>query len=275
MRKKVIVIATALSVLCGMQAVFAQNMFSSYYTTRLVKQPWRIGLYAGWARNSLYQGGAENAGRQQQGKAGDGWTLGVSGRYKVFNWLSFQVDVAYITKVYQWDMVNAGPASSDSMYNRYVSGIYQRTTNGFLEFPLLLRLSLPLYISRTREQSLEFYALTGVSVGAWRCSIRKGRQQRVDNGIQGLTTGYETQADYTDNYSFSNERDNRFEAAYIAGAGVEFSIKAFSVFTEFRYNLGLTDLQKRYVQHGFVPAMNDTWTLTAGITVNPDYWRNK
>jgi hypothetical protein len=122
--------------------------------------------------------------------------------------------------------------------------------------------------------ALEVYAPLGISLGAWVYSRNRGKTMVLDNGAEGFSPA-EFKYDYDDAYEFNKRTDNRFEAVLISGAGLEFTWKAFSVFGEFRYNYSFTDLQKKYVKRGLVPQMNDTWTVSAGLSVNPEYWRKK
>jgi hypothetical protein len=75
--------------------------------------------------------------------------------------------------------------------------------------------------------------------------------------------------------TFDEKRDNRFDGGFLAGFGVQFDLKAFGVFVECRYNYSFSDLQKQYQEHGFTPQKNGTWSIQAGILINPGLFGGK
>jgi hypothetical protein len=240
------------------------NFFTEWWTFRTVVHPWLVGVYGGWAHNTLYQGGAENVGRGTTWKAGEGWNAALTGRYQIFNWLAVQADMNFITKNYTKKGAPAVSGWED------LAGVYDDTTNLFLDFPLLVNLSLPFYQNPQKTNTGRFYLCTGFWLGSWLSGRDEGRGLLQQNGVQGITAGdNQLTANYDSEYQFDKHRDNRFDAGYIAGAGLQMDLSGFNVFTEFRYNYSFTDLQKKYANHGFSPKMNDTWTLSAGILLCP------
>jgi hypothetical protein len=235
--------------------------FSSWFTLRHPVAPWSLGLYGGWSHNTLYQGGAENVNRAVKWRSGDGWTAGARVRYSVFNWFSVQVEAAYITKNYSWK-TNVGAITGTGSYASYVpvfNKMQDATTNGFLEFPITANFSLPIFMRA--NYAVKLYACIGVWLGAWLAGRDNYAFVNLANNNQ------VTSVDAA--YKFDSSRDNRFDSGLIAGSGLEFDWRYLGFFTEFRYNYGFTDLQKRYAEYGFVPHINDTWTLCAGIMLRP------
>jgi hypothetical protein len=226
-----------------------------WFNLKLAEHPWYFGVYGGWTYNTLYQGGAEDYRPTQAWEGAGGWTIGLPVRYQIFNWLGVQAEPSYITKNYttRWtgDYKDLGENT---------------TTNGFVEVPLLANLSIGLVGNDNAR--LRLFANAGFFMGVWVYSREQGMAPILAdaNPLYGTATAaYE----YDTLYTFDERRDNRFDAGFLAGFGAQFDVKAFSVFAEGRYNYAFTDLQKQYQKYDFAPQMNDTWSVQAGILINP------
>jgi hypothetical protein len=214
-----------------------------WFNLNLVEHPWYLGVYGGYANNTLYQGGAEHIRAGKVWESGHGWTVGIPARYQIFNWLAVQAEAVFITKNYGY--------YSHAPFNKP----YNETTNSFVEFPLLASLS----VNPAGITGLRLYINGGGFLGVWAASHEKGEiLDSTDIVIY----------KYDEDYEFEDRRDNRFEAGLAGGAGIQYDIRWLSVFAEWRYNYGLTDLQKQY-QYDLPPQINDTWTVQLGILVNP------
>jgi hypothetical protein len=179
-------------------------------------------------------------------------------RYQIFNWLGVQVEPSYITKNYatRWAGDYEGLGKNT-------------TTNGFVEFPLLANLSISL--AGNDNARLRLFVNTGFFMGAWVYSREKGLVPVREDTHPFYGTLTETSA-YDTLYTFDELRDNRFDAGFLAGFGAQFDfLEAFSVFVEGRYNYAFTDLQKQYQKQTFAPQKNDTWSIQAGILINPGF----
>ncbi|MDR3302317.1 MAG: PorT family protein, partial [Spirochaetaceae bacterium] len=96
---------------------------------------WFIGIYGGYANNTLYTGGAEHIEYFKTYEAGHGWTIALPVRFFVFNWLAVQVEPVFLTKNYT--VRQTGEYAGElNLYDEY--------TNSFVEFPLMLHVELPL-----------------------------------------------------------------------------------------------------------------------------------
>jgi hypothetical protein len=216
---------------------------NSWFNLKPVENPWNIGIYGGYANNTLYQGGAENSRPGKTWESGHGWTIGIPVRFQIFNWLAVQAEAVFITKNY-------------SYHHRYrSSGAYNYTANSFVELPLLASL----WVRIPKIPELRLYINGGNFIGVWVDSHEKGRNLDV---ISASTYGY------SEKYEFDGRRDNRFEYGLAGGAGIQYETRLADVFLEWRYNYGLSDLQKPY-QRDLPPQINDTWTLQLGLFVNP------
>jgi hypothetical protein len=219
---------------------------NTWFNLRPAGNPWYVGLYGGYANNNLYQGGAEHSRPGKVWENGHGWTFGILARFQIFNWLAAQTETVFITKNYGY------------YYHASGNKLYNDTTNNFVEFPLLLSLSI-------RPEGggwatgLRLYANAGGFLGVWAASRETG--QNLSASSENPTYQYDK------DYEFDDRRDNRFEYGLAAGAGVQYEINWASVFIEFRYNHGLSDLQQAY-QYKLVPQMNSTWTVQMGFLVN-------
>jgi hypothetical protein len=236
----------AVLLLCAAAPLSAQSERPSL---QAVEHPWNFGLYAGYANNTLYQGGAEDSRPGKIWQSGDGWTIGLPVRFQIFNWLGVQVEPTFITKNYGYSLLFLGTDYANE------------TTNSFVDFPVMANFSLPLGLG-----GLRLFANAGFFLGYWVASHEKGKNIPLDQTMSDpLGTYYE----YDEDYQFDDRRDSRFDGGLVAGAGLEYRFRRFSVFTEWRLNYSLSDLQKPYMKHDFPPQMNDTWTLHLGILINP------
>jgi hypothetical protein len=160
-----------------------------------------------------------------------------------------QVEPAFITKNYT--MRQTGEyAGALNLYDQY--------TNSFVDFPLMLHVELLLMRS-----GVSLFANGGGYVGVWAASHRKGRAI-TSTTVQTLA---DRAVDYDEDYAFDEAYDNRFDAGLLIGLGIQYDFKPVSVFVEWRYNYGLSDLHKQ-MQRNQVPYMNDTWTIHAGVLFN-------
>jgi hypothetical protein len=238
-----------------------ESWLASWFTLRTPEHPWYFGVYGGGTRNTLYQGGAENYRPTQEWDSGEGWTAGLIARYQVFNWLGVQVEPAYITKNYatRWTGIHKFMGKNS-------------TTNGFVEFPLLANLSIGAGDDNAR---LRLFVNAGFFMGAWVYSREKGVAPVLENAYPGYEQINADTWEYDTPYTFDEKRDNRFDGGFLAGFGVQFDLKAFGVFAECRYNYSFSDLQKQYQEHSFAPQKNDTWSVQAGLLINPGLFGGK
>jgi hypothetical protein len=220
---------------------------NTWFNLARVEHPWQLGLYAGYTNNTLYQGGAEHSRPGKIWESRSGWTGGIPVRFQIFNWLAVQAETVFITKNYSY------------YYHSYANRPYNETTNSFVEFPLLVNLSMR-PAGEGGAARVRLYINVGGFLGVWAASRETGSSL----SIASTTTAHK----YNEYYEFDDRRDNRFEYGLAAGLGVQYEIGIPSVFVEWRYNYGLSDLQKPY-QYNLPPQMNNTWTIQLGIFFNP------
>jgi hypothetical protein len=246
---------------CVSAQVFAGS-FTSWFSVRFPAHPWYIGAYGGYTHNTLYMGGAENARLYKSYSPGSGWTAGIFGRYQLFNWLGFQAGASWITKAYSWERTGAYANFPDC--NAF--------TNSFVDFPLLINLSVRVPNTGSDDDGLRAFINGGGWLGVWVLSIEKGKISNRSNYQSYLTHPEVIRETLVDSFngrrSFDTQRDNRFDGGLIIGAGLQYDIKYVSIFAEWRYEYSLTDMAKNYEKEAYVPNMNDTWTLRAGILIH-------
>jgi hypothetical protein len=210
---------------------------------------WFIGVYGGYANNTLYKGGAEHLEYFKTYEAGHGWTIALPLRFFVFNWFAVQAEPMFITKNYT--VRQTGEYAGElNLYDEY--------TNSFVDFPLMLHFELPVMRS-----GASLFASGGGYLGFWADSHRKGRAITLTTA----TAMADKAVDYDEGHEFDERYDNRFDAGALLGLGVQYNFKPVSVFAEWRYNYSLSDLHKQ-TQRNQVPYMNDTWTVHAGVLFN-------
>jgi hypothetical protein len=220
-----------------------------WFNLQPVEHPWSFGVYGGYAHNTLYQGGAEDSRPGKTWESGHGWTIGLPVRFQIFNWLAVQAEPTFITKNYGYSLLFQG------------TDYFNQTTNSFIDFPVLVNLSVPL----AGISGLRLFVNGGFFMGVWAASHQKGRSRPMDQSVADPLGIF---SEYDEDYQFDDRRDSRFDGGLVAGAGLECEFRRFSVFTEWRYNYSLSDLQKPY-QRNLPPLMNDTWTVHIGVLINP------
>jgi hypothetical protein len=221
-----------------------------WFNLKPAEHPWYFGVYGGYAHNTLYQGGVEDSRPGKTWESGHGWTIGLPLRFQIFNWLAVQTEPVFITKNYGYSLLLQG------------TDYYNQTTNSFVDFPVLVNLSVPL----AGINGLRLFVNGGFFLGVWVASHQEGRTRPLD---QTSSDPFGLFYEYDEDYQFDDRRDSRFDGGLAAGAGLQYETGGFSVFTEWRYNYSLSDLQKPYQARDFSPQMNDTWTIQLGVLINP------
>jgi len=227
---------------CGAAAGFAQEPGVSRWQP---ENRWLAGLYAGYARNTLFTGGAEHIMYFMVNEPGNGFTIGIPVRFNIFTWLAVQAEATFITKNYTMRQIGWGGRGLN---------LYDQHTNSFVNFPLMLHFSL-----QVMESPLSLFANAGGSMGVWAASRRQGKAVSFSTP-DGVHV-------YDERRAFDHRFDNRFDAGLLLGLGVQYDLRALILFAEWRYSHGLTDLRKN-MQRNQVPNINDTWTIHAGVLLN-------
>jgi hypothetical protein len=226
---------------------------------------WYLGAYGGYANNTLY--GSKDIEKfytyNLQGTqagityySGDGWTVAIPVRYQIFNWLAVQIEPSFITKNYSWQ--RSGQGSNDvDLFNK----TYQKTTNSFIDLPVMANLSMGLGV-----QQFRLFVNAGFFVGIWAASKVEGKQPSLSQDVYNPGSAeYETYNEYV---TFDTKRDNIFDGGLLFGAGFQYLLKPCTFFVEWRFNYSLTDMQINYDKQEQFANMNDTWTLHAGVIFN-------
>jgi hypothetical protein len=246
LKKFVAFAALAVFLLVAPVSLFAQvpqpSWFGGWFNLQGCKHPWSVHFYGGVDWNGVYQGSGKKTGGFNQGKDGRGFLFACGTRYQVFNWLGIQLDASFITKNDASIKASGGAPQT--------SGIVRNT---FLEFPLLLNFAMPLYYSGETTR-LKLYASTGAWLGVWLSSWNN-----VSPDGLGGNSGKN---------QFDKSKDNRLDAGYIAGTGLEFDFGVLGIFVECRYNYSFTNFQKKNATEPN-PKKNNTWTFFVGLNFRP------
>jgi hypothetical protein len=208
---------------------------------------WYIGVYAGYANNTVYMGGGDKIEYFKEYRAGHGWTIGIPVRYQIFTWLGVQVEPTFITKNYSMHQTGAH------------SKLYDEFTNSFVDFPILLHFKLNIM-----NTGLSLFANGGWFLGVFANAHRRGKALAMTSAENPGDLIYH---DYNEDYTFDDRYDSRFDGGLLGGLGVQYDLKPVSFYIEWRYNYSLSDLHKQ-MQRNQTPYMNDTWTIHAGVLFN-------
>lgn len=231
MKKQLLLVCTALIVVCTSTA-FAQLS---------------VGVSGGYTKNYLYT----NAGYRYFTKydPGTGFSVGVPIRYSVNSWLAFQADPQLIQKNYQ--------QTRTGVFN----GIYQATTNQYLQLPIMGHFSFG-------GQKLRGFLNLGGYVGYWATSASKGVLPFLNGPVETsteVTTVLENKgAQYFSGSSvFDTRRDRRLEVGLLTGIGLGYQAARYNLFVEGRSYQALSDQQKDYMLNQ-IPRYNQTYVLQIG-----------
>jgi hypothetical protein len=213
-----------------------------------IEYPFCFGLAAGYTNNTLYRGGADLYEATTKWESGHGLTATFVVQYRFFDWLAAQVELGYTQKNFSYKRKLS-----------QMSEVYEYTTNHFLELPLLVHGSFVI-----GDTGIRIFACAGGFAGFWFAGYRKGVAPTVSINAQ---TNSAPAYEFDEWYEFDDRRDNRFEFGLAGGMGVQYDFEVFSIFFDWRFNYGLSDLQKEYYSHYFIPQKNDTWIIRLGVLI--------
>lgn len=203
---------------------------------------WKAGLQAGYTYNRLTASASYAYDRNLV--PGHGFTVGIPVQYEFYDWFSIEADFAYIQKNYS--MLRSAQFA-DTYYN---------TSNSYLQIPVMAHFSFG-------GKRLRGFFNAGAYMGFWASSRIQGRQNQYfyqPEWPQSDMAPYH----FNEKVPFDSRRDNRFEGGLSAGAGIKYIISpTVAIVVEARYNYGLTDIQKEYMNKQF-HRYNNTLSLQAG-----------
>ena len=176
----------------------------------------------------------------------NGFSIGVPIRYSFpsLSWFGgIQVTPSYVQKNYR--MERSG----------YYEAIYQQTDNSYLELPVMAQFRFGGKIAKT--QTLHGILNLGGYGGYWLTGNVKGRTLSPMD-----PNNYQS---YDEPYTFSDEKDNRFELGGLAGVGLQYMPnKKYAISIEGRYTASMTDQQKAYSENQ-TPRYNDTYSILMSV----------
>lgn len=175
-----------------------------------------------------------------------GFSVGVPVRYSFpsLAWFGgIQAIPSYVQKNYR--MQRSG----------YYEPMYQDNTNGYLELPVMAQFRFGGNIGKT--QSLHGILNLGGYGGYWLTANVKGRTLSPMD-----PNNYQS---FDEAYTFSDEKDNRFEYGGLAGIGLQYMPnKKYVISIEGRYTAAMTDQQKAYSENQ-TPRYNDTYSILMSV----------
>jgi hypothetical protein len=180
--------------------------------------------------------------------------------YQPSNGFSVGVPIRYSFPKLSWfGGIQATPTFVQKNYRMQRSGyyepIYQQTDNSYLELPVMAQFRFGGNIGKT--QSLHGILNLGGYGGYWLTGNVKGRTLSPMD-----PNNYQS---YDEPYTFSDEKDNRFELGVLAGIGLQYMpSKKYVISIEGRYTAAQTDQQKAYSENQ-TPRYYDTYSILLGV----------
>lgn len=210
-----------------------------------------VGIMGGYNRNYLQ---TNNANRDFTNYTpADGFSVGIPVQFKLADWFAIGLEPSYVQKNYQQER------------SSFYLGTYQISTNSYLQLPVMGHFMFG-------GKKLNGFFNLGAFGGYWAAGNVTGRMPNVLNPVNDITatnTYYFITSAYTYNegYTFDTRRDNRIEAGWLAGAGINYALTdRYSLFAEGRMMQSVTDMQKNYMIHQ-VPRYNNTYGANLGLMI--------
>lgn len=206
---------------------------------------WSLGISAGRDRNyhvvdMSYMSDMEFT------KYEEGYSLGAQFSFRPLQWVSLRLDAVLLQKNYRMDHVKQLQSV------RYYT--YTLTENSYVNVPLTVALSV--------GRRVRVSAFGGVYGGYWLTSHRSGESMSLSSRIY----GDETINAFDEDVVFNEQRDNRRDAGFVWGAGVNAELlDRVELGAEVRWYYSTQDIQKEY-QRGLNPRYNTTMVLQAGVS---------
>lgn len=206
------------------------------------------GLSGGYTDNSLTTSTGYRSFTRYQSQGG--FTLSAPLQYHFNDWFALGTDVSYIQKNYKWERTG------------FLSGVYQNTTNSYLQLPIMAHFSFG-------GESVRGFTNVGGYAGYLLWRNIKGATLDIFGDDPGAANGLDIPFyDYKEKFTFDKHRDNRLEVGVFCGLGLEYSLnKTYKFFMEARYYYSLTDLQKKYM-YNQSPRYNNTFGFQVGCLLN-------
>ena len=213
------------------------------------KAQWRVGLTAGYSRNTLSMD--TGYAYDLRYEARDGFTVGIPVQYDFCDWFGLRADLTFVQKGHKMlrtDELNA---------------IYTDTRNNYLQLPVMANFSFG-------GKRVRGFLNAGGYIGSWLSSHRNGVTRRFFTEEAGDENGLivpENRYEFDEKAPFDSRRDNRFEAGLVGGVGVSYRVMPrIELQAEGRCYYALTDMQKDYMKFR-VPRYNTTFVLQVGCSV--------
>ena len=224
--------------------IFIMLIVSALFGATKLQAQFYVGIEAGANRNWLTTNTKDKPFFEYE--ASNGFSIGMPIRYE-------------FPKVSWFGGIVATPTYIQKNYRMQRTGFYepqyQQNTNGFIELPVMAQFRFGGMISKT--QSLHGILNLGGYGGYWLTGHVEGR------AISPMDpSNYQS---YDEAYTFSEEKDRRFQFGGLAGIGLQYMPNRKYVITmEGRYSPSFSDMQKAYSENQ-VPRYNDTYSLLLGV----------
>lgn len=211
-----------------------------------------VGIEGGYNKNYLVTNNANRAFTNYTPLTG--FSIGIPIEYKVQDWFAIEVEPSLVQKNY------------NQQRSAFFAGVYQDNLNDYVQLPLMGHFMFG-------GNRLKGFLNAGLYAGYWVSATVNGKMPNILNiANDGTATSsiynYENPYSYNEKYTFSDRKDNRFEAGWIGGLGVSYNLsKRYQVFVEGRLLYSFTDQQKNYSINQ-VPRYNTTSGINSGVMMS-------
>lgn len=224
--------------------IFAIVVITTLLCISKLQAQFYVGIEAGANRNYLTTNTSDKPFFEYQHS--NGYSIGVPVRYSFpsLSWFGgIQATPTLIQKNYR--MQRTG----------YYSPMYQQTNNTYVELPLMAQFRFGGHINKT--QSLYGMLNLGGYGEYWLSGQVEGRAVSPMD-----PSNYQS---FDEHYTFSEEKDRRFQYGGLAGVGLQYMPNKKYVFSiEGRYMPSFSDMQNAYSENQ-TPRYNDTYSILLGL----------
>ncbi len=225
MKKKLLALAALIMSLLMGNISIAQETNTGATDSEKHPSRWSLGIIGGWEENTPVVNMPDYASTITYQPL-SGATVGITSKYAITNWLYGRADLVWLQKNFK--MNRSGFSAANIINSQY--------TNNYLTLPITAMMSF--------GYNFRINAFAGGYVGYWLNGHRTGKSFSWDYCLNGSTK----YIDFDEEYTFNDERDNRFDAGLTFGGGISYIIaQKIEINLEARWYYGLTDIQKNYM----------------------------
>ena len=224
-----------------------------FFIIKSLNAQYSIGVFSGYTNNHLHTNISNRL--LTENKNGNSFSTGLIFKYAYKNKIQLLTELDLLQKNYSF--VRKG----------IYEGIFANYRNTYLQLPVIIEYKL------LQNSKWELWVDVGFFVSYWVDGNIKGVISNVFDSYYavdatGVMTNYLRFTDYSQKYTFSHLKDNRFEAGPLVGITSMYQLNnRYSFFVNTRFYLSIISQQKNY-SISQIMQYNQTIVISAGCMFN-------